>query len=218
MTRIELPDNQLVFVAGGPGAGKTYLLDRLLPKLGNVCLIDKDCVGDSFMRTPDVESTDGKYSPSWWRLEGPPESITGEFYRDHVGMQSYHSLLELAASNIGIGVTPFVQGNYTGPIKDGYFENIVKPFIDEKGLDVSLKILFCLANRDTVFDRIKSRNDPRDRDKLESDETLMAYIDSSDWYPENLKNLDHCMILGEDRVEDNILKAMFYLSGVKVNN
>jgi hypothetical protein len=193
MEKIRIERPTLVFVAGGPCAGKTTILNHLLPELDNVMLVDKDDVSDSFMRTPDKEATGGKYNITWMGLKGPRHSISGEHYRDHIGMQTYHAMLEIGATNLKLGLIPFLQGNYTSQIKAGYFPEVVSPFLAERGID-GFKLILCHADPEIIKRRIRERNDPRDASKLESEEAMDRYIALQDFVPSRVEELDHLKI------------------------
>jgi dephospho-CoA kinase len=211
MDRIVLPERTLVFVAGGTCTGKTTLLNILIPKVEGGYLIDKDTISDSMMRTPDIQATGGTYDISWFKLNGPRHSISREFYRDNIGKQAYHAMLEIAVSNFSFPLVPFLQANYTAQMKEGYFPEIVFPFFREIGISPRYKMLFCYASKEVMAKRIRERNDPRDASKLVSDEALWRYLNNQDLIPERLKELDHLKLNGENDLEKNVEKALEYL-------
>jgi hypothetical protein len=212
MGKIYLREPTIVFVAGGPCTGKTTLLNHLLPQLDRVMLVDKDDISDSMMRTPDKDATGGKYDLSWMKLTGQKHPITGEFYRDYIGMQTHHAMLEIAATNFKLfDLSLFLQGNYTSHIKQGYFPEVVSPFLTQKGI-AGYKLILCHANPDEIRARIRDRNDPRDASKLESPEAMDKYIASQDFVPQRVDELDHVKLDStSNSVQENARLAVQYL-------
>ena len=205
---IDLPEPTLIFVAGGPATGKTTILDELIPRFNNVCLIDIDDIKESFLRTPG--KTDG-FNAKWYGLSGPAHEVPSDHHRENVSLQARHCMLEQAETNLNIGISPFLQGNYTSQMKLGYFQEVVEPFLSARGLDSKTKILFCYADNETIARRIKERNASRDAEKLKSEEAMRSYMESQDFLPEALESLDHLKLDGTKHPDENTKLAIDYL-------
>lgn len=209
MEKINLPETTLVFVCGGVAVGKTTLIRSVLPKLRDSLYVDLDAVRDPFLRAPNRNNP---YSIKWYLLDGPRFHLGSEHYKKNVGIQSYHSTLEVAIDNLAAGFSVIIEGNYLTQIKMRYFQEIVIPFLKLNGLAPRIKILFVHADRETMAKRIKERNAPRDADKLESEEKLWGYLNSQELIPEELEKIEHIKIDGTNKIEDNAKRAISYLT------
>ncbi|MFH1593013.1 MAG: AAA family ATPase [Candidatus Woesearchaeota archaeon] len=213
MQKIKLPRKTLVFVAGGPATGKTTVLEQIVPQIEGVLLVDKDDISDTFLRTPKKEGQ-GEYNVRWYRLDGEVRLISSEHYRENVGQQTYRAMLEIAKTNLRLGLTPLLQGNYTSQMAEGYFQEVVEPFFEEANLVPRTKILFCFADKETIAERIRRRNAQRDTAKLSSPEALQRYLDSQDFLPNALEKLDHVKLNSStSSVVENVDRAISYLMG-----
>ena len=210
MEKVSLEKPTLIFVAGATATGKTTLIKSIFPNINDCLFLELDAVRESFLKMPD--KSDGTYDSRWYLLEGLRHSTSSDHYREHIALQSYYALLEIAANNIEAGLSVFIEGNYTSQIKIGYFEKVVNKFLKEKGLNADVKILFLHTDKKTIADRIRRRNALRDQDKLKSDEALRDYLDSQDILPKELEKLDHEKIDGTGEVKLNMKKALFYLT------
>lgn len=212
MERLRLPYQTLTFVAGGPCTGKSTLVDRIIPLIEGAMLVDKDNISDSMLKTPDRIATSGEYNVSWMRLTGPRQSITGEHYREHVSMQTYDAMLQIAATNLRFGLNPFLQGNYTLQISKGYFREVVFPFLEEKELSPRVKLILCYVDPRIMIKRMKTRNDPRDASKLASKKAMQDYLDKQDLVPAAIEDLDHIKIDSSRSIDEAVGMALKYLT------
>ena len=48
----------------------------------------------------------------------------GDFYKENLRDQIYHSVLEVARDNIVFRISPIIEGNYIQNIKQNYFQNV----------------------------------------------------------------------------------------------
>ncbi len=203
----------ITFIVGGPGVGKTTLVDSLFPKFKDSLIIRQDNISGPFLMTPDKSC--GAFNINWYKLNGERHPIDGEHYRDNVGLQVYRAMLELATDNLAFGINPFVEGNYLNHIKRGYFQNIVQPFLRERLIsenrDYKTKIILCYADKETIAKRIINRNAPRDAQKITSPQAMQEYLDSMGWVPQEINELDHLKIDGSADKERNAKISLEYL-------
>ncbi|OGJ15847.1 hypothetical protein A3K73_01630 [Candidatus Pacearchaeota archaeon RBG_13_36_9] len=206
MNKVQLPQPTLIFVAGGPGIGKTTLIDGLALRISSVCFVLKDAVGDPMLRShlPGERGT----------LSGLRIDMASEFYKTHLRDQIYYSLLDLGITNLSRGLSPFIEGNYTGGIKNGYFQRVAFPYLEEKGFGkFRRKMLFCYAPLETIAKRLKVRNAPRDAEKLASEEALQKYMSNQNWLPSNLdEDFPGNLVVDTSKsLKENTERAMGYL-------
>lgn len=207
MKNIILPKPTLIFVGGGPGTGKSTLMDCLIPQINDVCLISKDAVGDPMLRThlPGEQGT----------LLGQRIDMDDEFYKVHLRDQIYYALLDLAIDNVSRAISPFIEGNYTGGIKHGYFQNICFPYIRKRGFgDVRCKMLFCYAPPKIIVRRIMERGAERDARKTNTESALMEYIKSHAYLPRSLnEDFPGALVINtSESVEENSDRSIQYLT------
>ncbi|MFH1326495.1 MAG: hypothetical protein ABIH59_00010 [archaeon] len=122
-------------------------------------------------------------------------------------------MLELAADNLGFGLTPFIEGNYVNFIRNGYVQHIAKPFLKDflsaKGIEPILKILFCHADKDTIYQRIIQENIVRDNDRTPNQ--LKEYLDSLIIIPKELSSVDHLKVDCTRNPKENAKLVLKYL-------
>ena len=208
MGKILPPQPTLIFVAGGPAVGKTTLIKNLLAKLNNVVYLGMDAIRDTFLRTPDKSK---EYGISWYALNGPQFSRESNHYKEHVGLHSYHTPMELAIDNLLAGFSVIIEGNYTSQIPMGYFSIIVPTFLKSKGLNPKVKLIFINTDKKIVAERLKKRNAWRDSGKLKSDQKLWEYLDSQNFLPVELSKHDHLKIDGAKNNDKNTEIALKYI-------
>jgi len=161
MEKIKLPRPTLILGCGILSTGKSTLYAELIPKIADVCILNKDTINKSFLKTAqDCEELIDSY-----KLSGPEISLKGDHYREHIWRQSYLCMLGLARDNLLVGKHPLLEGNFTKEIRWGYLEKIVYPFFNE--VDCQIKILFCHAPEEVIKERLKKRKDYRDKFSLE---------------------------------------------------
>ncbi len=207
---MKLPKETFVFITGIICSGKTTVINELLPKLDKVFLIDKDDISDSFMRTPDLESTKGGYDISWFSLTGPKISIESAHYKEFIQKQTYYAMMEVAKSNLRFGYSSILQGNYTGQIKDGYFQKVVPHFLKEKNISPRIKVIFCYADAGLIKARMQERGEHRDLGRLEEN-AFKELIRNQELAYKEINKIDHVKLNGASLVSENVEAAISYL-------
>ena len=207
---MKLPGETFIFIVGTLCSGKTTLLNQIMPKFDKLFLIDKDDISDSFLMTPDTEKTKGEYDISWFNLAGPKISMESSHYKDFVQKQTYRAMLEIAESNLRFGYSSILQGNYTGQIKDGYFEKVVPDFLKEKNISPRIKIIFCHAPAEVIKKRMKERKLHRDIGRLGGDE-FDKLIKNQELALKEIGKVGHVKASGVNPVSENVEEVISYL-------
>ncbi len=208
MEKISLSKPTLIFVAGGPAVGKTTLIKNMITKLNNVVYLGMDAIRDTFLRTPDKSKA---YGVGWYLLDGPQFSRESNHYKEHVGLHSYHTPMELAIDNLLAGFSVIIEGNYTSQIPMDYFSIIVPAFLKKKNLNTKVKLIFINTDKKIVAQRLKQRNAWRDSEKLKSNKDLWEYLDSQNFLPAELSKHAHLQIDGANNNDKNTEIALKYL-------
>ena len=193
--RFELPRPTVILACGISGSGKTTFIRALSKVVVDSFWIDKDTINNCFLQDKHGKESLG--------------ALTSDHYHDYVKNQTYDGMLKIASVNLDLGKHPIIEGNYNKQIRGDYIESVVhKAFSDT---DCSLKIIYCYASEDTIFNRIKERNATRDAEKLATAEGWAAFMREQPILPEEIDVYDHIKVNTEERVETILPKVVDYL-------
>ena len=206
MEKIQLDKPTLILWGGVAAVGKTTLLDKIITKINDSFVIDKDSMADSFLVTHDESE---KHGVLLYRFSGPKIHRPSEYYDKHVKFQHYHCMLALAKFNIQRGKNPIIDGNFSNLIPMGYLENVVEPFF--MGVNHIRKIVYCHAPAEVIRERMQKRAEPRDKQFYESDEAWARYLEDRPILPNELERYNHIKINTSETSESNIKRVLDYL-------
>jgi len=143
---------RLVLVMGAPGTGKSDVSRHLCELLGAAHL-DKDLINEAFVSC-DRESS---------------------FYEVHIRDQSYEAVYKLAKENLSHGVSVILDAPFLGPVKDEKWRKRIEGIATETSS--KLEIVQVLLSEETLRERLRKRNEPRDRQRLEDDRVWREWIE-----------------------------------------
>ncbi len=206
MEKIQLNNPTLILWGGVAASGKSTFLEKIISKVNDTLVIDKDLIADSFLTQhaeSEIEGVD-LYKLSWQKIPRP-----GDYYSEHVRFQHYYCMLELAKDNLRFGKNPIVSGNFSNLIPMRYLEEVIDPFFEE--VQHKRKIVYCHAPEQIIRKRMEKRAEPRDLQFYETDEAWEAYVKGRPIVPEELEKYDHIKINTSEDDNLNIEKLLNYL-------
>lgn len=206
MNKVELSSPTLILLAGVVASGKTTFSHQLAGHIGDIVPIDKDVINDAFLSTHS-EADSGILA---YRFSGLIIPRNHEYYHTFVKFQSYHALLALAGDLLKVGKHPLLDGNYVKEIRQGYIDEVVKPFF--QGIPHRRKIIFCYADEEVIKKRLVERGFARDVDKLEPKDSWRRYLEEQPILPPELERYEHIKVDTTKSTESNIQQVLEYLA------
>ena len=194
--RVKLPRPTLIIGAGIGGVGKSTFFRPLAKTLTDSVYIDKDTISYSFLWRPRLgERSDmSRYIPED-RIPvsySDPNNPNNNYYRDHVCLQTYHSLLMIGRQMLSLGKHPILDGNYIKEIRWGYIENVLRPQLAD--MDYALKIILVHAPEELVRQRLRDRGAEHDKFKVGSDVEWQKLITEQPPVPPEIEKYPHIKV------------------------
>jgi len=172
----------LILVLGAAGSGKTTFARHLVPKLGCVYL-NTDPITDIFF-------PGDRDSPAY-RAANP---------------RIYRALYDIAFANLRLGNSVLIDAPHVAQVRDPAWYAWISAETDR--LAARLCIIRCFSDTETLRNRLRSRGEARDENKLDN---WSEYVRDDPTRP--LILLPHIEIDTREDVNRNLALAMDYLGG-----
>ena len=142
----------LIFIAGGPGAGKTALGRALARRISSAVLLDKDVLCGGWVDAILHRFNDGQVDRD------------SKLYWDFVRPLEYSALLEAALDNLALGKTVIEVAPFGPELRNPEWLRAVVAEVTR--VDAVLKVIWIETDAEAARIRMTARNDARDQWKL----------------------------------------------------
>ncbi len=183
----------LIISAGLAGTGKTAHLKYLSRKVSNSVYLGKDIISSIL-------------------LQGKP--YFSDYYNQYVKMQSYEVMLALARDNLERDTLVILDGSFGDKLTSGLLKNYLN------SQDFVTKVIYFHCSGNKQLDRLRSRGDGRDSDKLQEGKFIQYRQEHIKNHLVNLAKTSHLMVDTErdEDLEKNIEMICKFLETPKTAN
>lgn len=191
---------KFILVAGLPACGKTFVAERLAKNINNCVYLDKDDLGN-LLRQACV-------------LNEQVLDYDGTFYQNNLRSVEYDTILSIALSALRFNDIVILNAPFLKEMRDFVYMQNLKEKVNSLGAELTL--IWVVAPDSVMYERMKKRNSPRDKLKLEN---WSEYIKSIDYSPPMElveKELVNALLVfdtkNEQTTENNLQKAIYLIN------
>ncbi len=188
---------KFILVAAPPASGKTYVSELLAKSIENSVYLDKDDLADLLRAA--------------FRVSGNEVDMDGGFYIDNLRDAEYSTILNIAFSALRFSQTVILNAPFGKEVRSSDYMKSLKERANALG--ARLILVWVKASPATCYERMKKRNSPRDRLKLENFEQFVSKINFTPPTPlESEGAVDRLIVFdAENRMAEGSLKETLEL-------